>query len=282
MAGAVEAVEPLERANGRRAYAVGDVHGCHRTLRRLLSRLEFNPDRDRLRLTGDLVNRGPRPLETLRACAALGPAVTAVLGNHDLHALALALGVGTPKPKDDFDGLFQARDRDDLLTWLRARPLLHREDGRLLVHAGLLPEWSLEDAVGLAAELEAVLRGPLAPALLRGLYQSTFPRWDARMDRLTRMRLALSAFTRMRCVDEAGRMAFAYKGPARDAPAGLAPWYARRRERRPAVVVFGHWSALGFAMVDGAVCLDGGCYAGGALYALRLGDGAVFRQPNVE
>lgn len=265
-----------------RRFAIGDVHGCRRTFRKLLAQVRFNPESDRLLLTGDLVNRGPRPIETLRDVQALGGAAVSVLGNHDLHALALAFGVGVPKAKDDFDGLFDARDRDELLAGLRAFPLLVREDDAVVVHAGLHPAWSLDDAETLAREIETMLRGPLGPSVLRGIYLAEFPPWEARMDRMTRLQSALSVLTRIRCVRSGGEPVYDFKGHPRDAPPGLVPWYVPRQGREPQLLVFGHWSALGYSRAGNAVCLDGGCYSGGSLFALDLRDGRVVEQPNEE
>lgn len=265
---------------------IGDVQGCHATLRRLLQRVEFT-QADTLWLTGDLVNRGPDSLGVLRFARSCGARLTAVLGNHDLHLVARVLGVAGPKPKDTLADVLGAPDRDELVAWLRSLPLLHRAPGEAtrdpagvaMVHAGLLPEWTLEDAFGWAGDIERCLRGPLAGAVLHGLYRTALPPWSARMAILERLQLALCALTRMRMLTRDGRIDLQAKGPPGGAPDGLRPWFDLRGPASSApLVVFGHWSALGFAYARRAICLDSGCYRGGPLTALRLDDGAVFQE----
>lgn len=260
-------------------YAIGDVQGCWRTLRTLLEHIEFDRLRDRLLFLGDLVNRGPGSLEVLRFAAGLGPAGLAVLGNHDLHLLGRAAGSRSLRRGDTLEATLAATDRHRLLDWLRRQPLLHEEQGFVLVHAGLLPAWDLSTARSAARRLEAALRGPDWPTALRRLAGKVPLDW-ARADALGRDRLALGALTRMRCVDREGRPAFDYSGPPDRTPAGLRPWYAAR-PLPPAETrwLFGHWAAHGFARVRGGYALDSGCIWGGALTALRLDDLRPFQVP---
>jgi bis(5'-nucleosyl)-tetraphosphatase (symmetrical) len=254
-------------------YAVGDLQGCHAEFEALLERLRFDPARDRLWLTGDLVNRGPDSLGVLRAVRALGPCVTAVLGNHDLHLLALAHapeGAGRREP--GLLAVLEAPDAAELLAWLAARPLLHRDAalGRTLIHAGLPPQWSLADAEDAAREVETALRDDPA-ALLSRMYGDQPDQWSPALAGMPRLRFAVNCLTRLRFVDAEGRLLLALKGPVTEAPAGAMPWFrhpARRTRQEP--LIFGHWSALGFLAEPGLLCLDTGCVWGGSLAAVRL------------
>jgi bis(5'-nucleosyl)-tetraphosphatase (symmetrical) len=225
-------------------YAIGDIHGCYTTLQRLLRRLEYDPRRDRLWLVGDLVNRGPRSRAVLRWAAGLDPArVIAVLGNHDLHLLARAEGLASPRRRDTLDGVLGARDRDALLAWLRDRPLLHREGEWAMVHAGLLPEWTLRRAGELAAEAEAQLRSAAASRLLATFRGDPPGRFRETLSPAARRRLALGVLTRVRTLNGRGRMTD-FSGPPLEAPSGYTPWFAHRgRKSRGTRIVFGHWAA---------------------------------------
>jgi bis(5'-nucleosyl)-tetraphosphatase (symmetrical) len=254
-------------------YAVGDLQGCHAEFEALLERLRFDPARDRLWLTGDLVNRGPDSLGVLRTVRALGPCVTAVLGNHDLHLLALALApAGVRRREPGLLAVLDAPDAAELLAWLAARPLLHRDAalGRTLIHAGLPPQWSLADAESAAREVEAALRDDPA-ALLSGMYGDQPDQWSPALAGMPRLRFAVNCLTRLRFVDAEGRLLLALKGPVADAPAGALPWFRHpaRRTRQDALI-FGHWSALGFLSEPGLLGLDTGCVWGGSLAAVRL------------
>ncbi len=262
-------------------YAIGDVHGCHGTLTRLLQRIGYDRRRDRLWLVGDLVNRGPRSLAVLRWAADLDPArAVAVLGNHDLHLLARAEGVAAARRRDTLNEVLAARDRDDLLAWLRARPLVHREDGWTMVHAGLLPEWTAAAAAELAGEVEERLQGDTGKRLLATYRDSPPGRFRESLSPAARRRLALAALTRLRTVDGRGRMTADFSGAPADAPAGHLPWFAvPGRKSRKSRIVFGHWAALGLHLTDSLAGLDTGCVWGRALTALRLDDGRVFQEP---
>jgi len=248
-------------------YAIGDVQGCMSTLERLLGLIGYRRGRDTLWLAGDLVNRGPRSLDVLRWASDEG--VVTVLGNHDLHLLARAAGVAERKKRDTLEDVLAAPDREPLLDWLRGRPLVHRAGGWFMVHAGLLPAWSLDDAERLAREAEAVLRGPEGKRLL------------GERDRRERVKLAVTAMTRLRVCAPDGRMEIDFGGAPGDAPKGTRPWFELRRPDRE-TILFGHWSALGFKRGPGYVALDSGVVWGRALTAVRLDDGAVFHQPAVE
>jgi len=261
-------------------YAIGDVHGCFDTLQRLLRRIQYDQRQDRLWFVGDLVNRGPRSLDVLRWAVEEEDRIVVVLGNHDLHLLGLNWGVSPLKRRDTLDELLAAPDRDDLLEWLRRRPLFHRESGCALVHAGLFPAWGLDKAERLAREVEAWLRGERAAELVATVEKKTAERWKSGLAGFERVRIALAGFARLRTLHEDGRMCSEFSGPPWEAPKGCTPWFAmpgrRSAEER---VVFGHWAALGLWRQDGIAALDTGCAWGRELTALRLDDGEVFQVP---
>lgn len=261
-------------------YAVGDIQGCYATLMKLLDRIRFDPERDRLWLVGDLVNRGPRSLEVLRWGFRLGGRLTVVLGNHDFHLLRRAYGAARPKRQDTLDAVLGAPDRDELLDWLRTRALLYREGGYVLVHAGLLPQWTPAMAERLARELQNALAGPRVRSLLGKLRGDSPARWRDSLRGVTRLRVLVNALTRLRTCHADGRMCLDFSGMPDSAPPGCLPWFAQpRRRSRAATVIFGHWAALGFRMAPGIIALDSGCVWGGTLTAVRLDDGAVFQEP---
>jgi len=255
-------------------WAIGDVQGCFETLRRLLARIGGPPAGDRVVLVGDLVNRGPRSLDVLRWAAGAGPRVEAVLGNHDLHLLARAVGVAGAAPRDTLDEVLDAPDRDALLGWLRERPFLLRAEGALFVHAGLLPAWSVEAAERLARRAEEELRGPSAPRALAALHG----RYDG-----PEHLLAARALTRVRYCDASGGPAWGVSVPPSQAPPGLVPWFDAPGRRSAGVpVVFGHWAALGLLLRDDLAGLDAGCVWGRSLAALRLEDRRLELEPLAE
>jgi len=264
-------------------YAIGDLQGCHAEFMALLERLKFDPRRDRLWLTGDLVNRGPASLAALRAVKSLGRAGTVVLGNHDLHLLAMAFAPKTVKRREpELEAVLDAPDAAELLDWLAARPLLHRDDalGWTLIHAGLPPQWTLTQAESCAREVEKALRDDVA-AMLEEMYGDEPDRWSASLKGAARLRFTVNCLTRLRFVDRKGRLVLSYKGTIADAPAGAMPWFRHpERATKDDAFVFGHWSALGYLAEPGLRCLDTGCVWGGALTALRLDeDGAPVRLP---
>jgi bis(5'-nucleosyl)-tetraphosphatase (symmetrical) len=261
-------------------YAIGDLQGCYEPLERLLAAIAFDPARDRLWFAGDLVNRGPDSLRCLRVVRSLGEAAVTVLGNHDLHLLCVAEGVEKARPRDTLGEVLQAPDREELLAWLRERPLLHVEENRVLVHAGLLGEWTIAQARSLAAEVEATLRGPSRRQLLERMYGDRPDRWSDTLAGTERLRVTINAMTRLRMVDDRGAMALGFKGEPSDAPSRLVPWFkVPGRASRDHTVVFGHWSALGLYQDDGVIGLDSGCVWGRALTAVRMEDRAVFSVP---
>lgn len=254
-------------------YAVGDLQGCLEPLQRLLDRLRFDPAADRLWLVGDLVNRGPHSLETLRFVRDLGTAATCVLGNHDLHLLAVAARGRPLKRGDTLRPVVEAEDAPELLDWLRARPLLHHDAdlGWTLVHAGLPPQWDLALAQACAAEVEAVLRGPHNADLLAAMYGDRPTVWSPDLRGMERLRYIVNALTRMRYVDPRGALELACKSAPEQAPPGLTPWFRiADRRSRDARIVFGHWSTLGLIREPNVLALDTGCLWGGTLTAARL------------
>ena len=264
-------------------YAIGDVHGCFATLKRLLRRIAFDRRQDRLWLVGDLVNRGPRSLEVLRWAVEQGDRIVVVLGNHDLHLLALAAGLVETRRRDTLEAVLAAPDGDDLLLWLRHRPLVHREGEALLVHAGLFPSWSPAGAERLAREVEERLRGEKGEKLLAAIDQKTAERWSEDLTGHDRARAALAGFARLRTLDDQGRMCPDFSGPPQEAPKGCRPWYSiPGRKSAGATVIFGHWAALGLHIEDGVAALDTGAAWGRELTALRLDDWRVFQERAVE
>lgn len=259
-------------------YAIGDVQGCHDALQALLGEIGFSPARDVLWFVGDLVNRGTQSAAVLRFVRALGERAVVVHGNHDLHALALLAGKARRRADDTLEDLAAAPDRDALLHWLRHRPLLHVEGEYALVHAGLLPAWTIEQAAALAAEVEAALRGPDHLALYPALYGS---RPAARRDALAgdeRLRVIVNAMTRMRFCTPDGAMDFSVKGEIEKALPGYLPWFeVPGRKTRGVPIVCGHWSALGLRLTPDLLALDTGCVWGGRLTAVRLEDRRVFQ-----
>ena len=254
-------------------YAIGDLQGCHKEFLALLGRLRFDADRDRMWLTGDLVNRGPDSLEVLRTVRSLGASAIVVLGNHDLHLLAMAWAPQTVRRHDpELRAVLEAPDAGELLAWLAARPLLHRDEaiGWTLIHAGLPPQWSLAQAESCAREVEAAMYD--SPArLLTEMYGNMPDRWSPTLAGPARLRYALNCLTRLRFVDADGRLLLGLKGPVSGAPAGALPWFRHpARATRDDRILFGHWSALGYLDEPGLRCLDTGCVWGGALCAVRL------------
>ncbi|HSN20045.1 MAG TPA: symmetrical bis(5'-nucleosyl)-tetraphosphatase [Usitatibacter sp.] len=259
-------------------YAIGDLQGCFEPLERLLSRIGFDRARDRLWFVGDLVNRGPDSLACLRFVRGLGEAAVVVLGNHDIHLLCVAEGVEPARKRDTLAPILGAPDRRELLEWLRARPLMHAEGGFALVHAGLLPQWTVADARSLASEVEAALRGPDHRGFLDRLYGDEPARWSEDLRGMDRLRVIVNAMTRLRVCGTDGAMALAFKGEPGESSAGLVPWFDMPgRRSRDHTLVCGHWSALGVCMRPDVLSLDSGCVWGRALTAVRLEDRALFQ-----
>ena len=260
-------------------YAIGDIQGCYDSLQRLLEQCAFDPARDRLWLVGDLVNRGPRSLETLRFFKSLGEAAITVLGNHDLYLLMVAEGGAKYSGKDDtLDDIFEAPDRAELLGWLRKQPLCHTEGNYCLVHAGLLPQWTAARARELAREAEKALQGPDFREFIMNLWGSEPAAWSDDLAGWPRLRVIVNAMTRMRFCTPDGTMEFRVKGKVANAPAGHLPWFALPgRRSADSVLITGHWSALGLKITPNLLALDSGCLWGGHLTAVRLEDRRVFQ-----
>lgn len=263
-------------------YAIGDLQGCYDPFRRLLDKIRFDPDADQLWLTGDLVNRGPRSRKTLRFVRSLGAAATSVLGNHDLHLVALAHDIGVNTNR--FDSMWKilaADDCDEVIDWLRHRPLAHYDAtlGTLLVHAGLPPQWTLKKTLKRAAEVETVLRGPGYADFLAVMYGNKPDRWSGKLTGSERLRFIVNCLTRVRMVTSDGRLDFSHSGPPDAARKGLIPWFDAPDARWAGTrVVFGHWSALGLVVDDDIVSIDTGCVWGRQLTAVRLDNKPKIRQ----
>jgi bis(5'-nucleosyl)-tetraphosphatase (symmetrical) len=256
-------------------YAVGDVQGCADEFEALLEQLKFDPARDRLWLVGDLVNRGPRSLDALRRVAALGDAAVVVLGNHDLHLLALARGHARWRAGDEtLQPILDAPDRERLLDWLQQRPLLHHDTtlGVTMIHAGLAPQWDVAQARDCARELEAQLRGSSSGRLFEHMYGNEPDVWRDDLEGWDRLRFIVNAFTRLRICDEQdGRLLLKFKGGPSDIPRHAQPWFRIAwRRSNGARIVFGHWSAQGYVNENAVLGLDTGCVWGGTLTAQRL------------
>ncbi|BBL33804.1 bis(5'-nucleosyl)-tetraphosphatase, symmetrical [Nitrosomonas stercoris] len=261
-------------------YAIGDLQGCHQHFLELLDHIGFNATRDRLWLVGDIVNRGPNSLALLRMLRKLGDAVVMVLGNHDLHLLAIAAGTAQQKAGDTLQPILEAPDSETLLYWLRQQRLFYCEDEYALVHAGLLPAWSVEQAAELAQEVEAVLHGEQFQIFSRSMYGNTPNYWQNTLQGEDRWRVVINAMTRMRVCSPDGIMNFSYKGTLAAIPPGLLPWFELSpRASKDTTIVFGHWSALGLHLTPNLIALDTGCVWQGCLTAVRLEDRKIFQVP---
>ncbi|HET9404906.1 MAG TPA: symmetrical bis(5'-nucleosyl)-tetraphosphatase [Burkholderiales bacterium] len=259
-------------------YAIGDVQGCYDQLMRLLEQAGYDERRDMLWFVGDLVNRGPQSAQVVRFVKGLGERQVTVLGNHDLALLVIAEGIKKPHRGDTFDELLAAPDRDELVDWLRHQKMMHAGGGHAMVHAGLLPQWSLSQAAALAREVEAALQGPDHREFLKHMYGNEPLCWRDDLAGYDRLRVIVNAMSRMRLVTPDGAMEFSHKtGPA-GLPSGYLPWYdAPGRATRGERIYFGHWAALGLMQREDVVCLDTGCVWGRALSALRLEDRRLFQ-----
>jgi bis(5'-nucleosyl)-tetraphosphatase (symmetrical) len=259
-------------------YAIGDIQGCFDSLQRLLERCAFDTGQDRLWLVGDLVNRGPRSLATLRFVRDLGTAAITVLGNHDLSLLMAAEGFGKRGKGDTFDEILEAPDRQELLDWLRHQPLCHTEGNYCLVHAGLLPQWTAVEARALAVEVETALAGGGWREFMANMWGSEPAAWRDDLEGWPRLRVIVNAMTRMRFCSSQGVMDFKSKGEVAKAPNGFMPWFdVPGRRSADTVLITGHWSALGLKILPNLLAIDSGCLWGGALTAIRLEDRAVFQ-----
>jgi bis(5'-nucleosyl)-tetraphosphatase (symmetrical) len=264
-------------------YAIGDLQGCFLTLQRLLEHIGFDRRQDRLWFVGDLVNRGAGSLACLRFVRDLGDRAVAVLGNHDLHLLAVAEGVAKLGKHDTLQEILDSPERDSLLEWLRRQTLLHVDDKFAMVHAGLLPGWDWETARRLSGEISRQLRGDQCVELLENMYGNDPAEWQDSLAGHARSRVILNAMTRMRIVDSRGRMDLKFKGELSAVPEKFTPWFNAPTNRPPTrTVVFGHWSALGLYESRDFIGLDSGCVWGRELTALRLDDRKLFQVPCAE
>ena len=255
-------------------YLVGDLQGCCDAFERLLAEIGFSPSRDRLLVLGDLVNRGPASLRVLQRLRGLGNAATCLLGNHDLHLLAVAEGVRRAHRSDTLDDILAAPDRDAWLDWVRTRPLAAMQDGWLCVHAGVAPSWSADRTLALAAEVQALLAGPDLGGFLHVMYGNEPRRWHDDLQGADRWRFVVNVLTRIRFCSAEGELEFDTKDGADAAPAGFMPWYAvpgRATAGQP--IAFGHWSTLGLIDRPDLLAIDTGCVWGGTLTAVRVDGG---------
>ena len=255
-------------------YLVGDVQGCDDALARLLAQIAFSPSRDRLVLLGDLVNRGPASRAVLQRVAALGNAVVCLLGNHDLHLLAVAHGVRPLHKGDTFSDVLDADDAPRWIDWLKQQKLAHLEAGWLCVHAGVVPQWSADDTLALADEVHTLLRGSDLADFLPHLYGNEPSTWSDTLTGADRQRFVINALTRLRFCTAEGRLDFKTKEGAGAAPAGQMPWFevpGRATAAQP--MAFGHWSTLGLVNQPTLLATDTGCVWGGCLTAVRVDGG---------
>lgn len=263
-------------------YLIGDLQGCNEPLQRLLRKIDFSPSRDTLYLLGDLVNRGPDSLAVLRSLSKLGDAAQCLLGNHDLNLLGIRHGLRKPHRGDTVQQVLDAPDCDSLLDWLRHRQMAIHAHGWLMVHAGVLPQWSTSQTMALAAEVERALRGPDLARFLAGMYGNTPLQWQDSLSGAERLRVIVNALTRMRFCTADGLMEFASTGGTQTALPGYLPWFeVPGRKTAGTPVAFGHWSTLGSetaaaggGLLANTLPLDTGCVWGGCLTAARLGSSA--------
>lgn len=254
-------------------YLIGDVQGCDDALEHLLQHIDFSPSRDKLYMLGDMVNRGPQNLQVLRRLMEFGSSAQCVLGNHDLHLLAVSLGARKSNDSDTIQDVLNAPERDALLHWLRHQHMALHIGNVLLVHAGVLPQWTAEKTMALAGEVESLLRSDALGDFIAHMYGGMPNQWDDALTGHDRIRIIVNAFTRMRYCNAQGAMDFSYKKSPENAPVGQIPWFdLPNRLTQQTVVAFGHWSTLQLAPRADVVCLDDGCLWGGCLSALRLED----------
>ena len=267
-------------------YAIGDIQGCYHAFTALLNRLQFNPETDQLRLVGDLINRGTGSLEVLRWCNNHQSSVKVVLGNHDLHALAVAQQLKISHKSDTLQAIIDAPDGTELLNWLRHQPLLlidndANQQHYAVVHAGLLPQWSIQQALTYAQEVAAALQAADYRDFLTHMYGNTPNHWQDNLVGMDRLRVITNAMTRMRICKQNGEMEFGFKGELQNVPAGYMPWFtAPDRQSRPTRIYCGHWSALGLSQQNNVISLDTGCLWGGQLTAVCIETGVITQIPH--
>ncbi|MDP3009436.1 MAG: symmetrical bis(5'-nucleosyl)-tetraphosphatase [Methylococcales bacterium] len=254
-------------------YAIGDIQGCFDDLLRLLDAIAFNKDTDQLWFAGDLVNRGPKSLETLRFVKSLGSSAVTVLGNHDMHLLAASCMERVANKKDGLTDILDAPDRQELIDWLRHQPLFHHNNDFCLVHAGLPPQWDFKKTQKMATIAEQALRRPDYQAFLKQMYGNKPNQWSPQLKGIARLRFIINCFTRMRYCDAEGRLDFTNSGPLGSQPPNLLPWFEVPNRRNADMrVIFGHWSTLGYYEGSNCYAIDTGCLWGGQLTAVKLGN----------
>lgn len=264
-------------------YAIGDIQGCYQTFKLLLKRFDFDPQKDKLWIAGDLINRGPQSLEVLRYVKDLGDSAICVLGNHEIFLLALHLGILNRKDTQYLDPILKAKDCEELIDWIRHWPLMHTHKKFVLVHAGLLPCWSVPQAKKEANAIEKILRSDQLADFLTYAYANQETHWDKKLRGFERHALALHAFVHMRLCVNAHTMRFGFTDKPENAPKNLKPWYGiKDRASLSHTILFGHWSALGLRAFANCIALDSGCVRGEALSAYRLEDGAIFVEKSAE
>jgi len=259
-------------------YVIGDIQGCLNELKQLLKKIKFSADKDIIWFTGDLVNRGPKSLEVLRYVKSMDENAVTVLGNHDLHMLAIVYGLQKQRPSDTFDAIIGARDKDNLMEWVAQQPLIHTDnsDRHVLVHAGIYPQWSISQAKIYAREVENILSGYRVIEFLSNMYGNQPDVWESELTGWERLRFITNTFTRMRyCTQDAKLDLSSSVAPGKQSKA-LVPWYTLRNKHappgEPADIFFGHWSTLGLTNENGTHCLDTGCLWGGTLTALKISE----------
>lgn len=261
-------------------YVIGDLQGCLTEFKKLLDKLNFNPGTDTLWLTGDLVNRGPQSLATLRLVKQHDGCMQTILGNHDLHLLALHYGYGKLKRADTISDILNAPDRKQLIDWLLRQPLYRQQDNYVMVHAGIWPEWTCDQAQLLAQEVETVLQNT-PEHFFSQMYGNKPVRWNNNLSGDERLRFITNSFTRMRALTDDGAMDFDYKGMLTNIPVHYLPWFkVPNRQNTDKTILFGHWSALGLYQADHVVCVDTGALWGGSLTAFNLNDRSVVQIPS--
>jgi len=259
-------------------YVIGDIQGCMGALQRLLDHIQFDQAQDRLWFVGDLVNRGPHSLDVLRFVKQLGTSAVTVLGNHDIHLLALWSHITQPGRKDTLEPILSAPDADELLHWLRFRPLLHAEYDFVMIHAGMLPSWSIAQATALAREVEEALQRDDFQDILPAIYFRKVLAPSAHLTTEERLGFTTNVLTRLRICTHEGVPEFSFKGPPAEAPPGYFPWFQiPNRSTQHDTIIFGHWSALGIVQEQHLVAVDGGCVWGRELVTMRLEDRQIFR-----
>ena len=253
-------------------YAIGDIQGCLASLKLLLKKIDFKAGQDQVWFVGDLVNRGPESLETLRFIHSLGDSARCVLGNHDIHLIACHAGVKSCKPQSSLNAVLEDAEADRWIHWLRQQPLLHHDPQLdwLMVHAGLLAEWDLATAKQCANELESQLRSDNYVEFITNIYGDEPRQWSTTLEQSERWRLSMNAFTRMRMCDQQGALDFSYKGSLEKNDTGLRPWFELERANQEQRIIFGHWSALGLIKRDNLLAIDTGCLWGNKLTAARI------------